>query len=132
MKNIEEEEQNTNLLKLEVQDKYDRTDLALLTKMSVTIPMTAQDLMHQLRNLAAVAGRCLGQDSIVYGSLLKIQEHTETHEMRYQFEFNNDYLFGSTFLDKINWRICRFLESCAHGTVSKIKKSWLKFDDIME
>jgi len=100
--------------------------------MDVTIPMTAQNLRHQLRNLATVAGRCLGQDSIIYGSLLKIQEHTENHEVSYQFKFKNYSLFDGTLLDKINWWIHRFLESCAHGTVSKIKKSKLKFDDIME
>ena len=102
MKDIEEKEQNANLLKLAVQDKYDCTDLELLTKMDVTIPMTAQDLRHQLRNLTAVAGHYLGQDSIIYGSLLKIQEHTENHEMSYQFEFKNDSPFCGTLLNKIN------------------------------
>ena len=46
MKDIDEEEQNENMLKLAVQNKYNCTDLELLTKTSVTIPMTAQDLRH--------------------------------------------------------------------------------------
>ena len=45
----DENEDNANLLKLAVQEKYDSKDLILLTKMDISIPMKTSDLKHQMK-----------------------------------------------------------------------------------
>ena len=56
MADNKDKEQNANLLKLAVQEKYDSTDVELLTKMDVSIPMKSQELRHYFKNIAEVAG----------------------------------------------------------------------------
>ena len=131
MKDDVEEEQNANLLKLAVQEKYDNRDLELLTKMEVTIPMCPQELRHHVRNITAVAGRCMGEHSLIYESLSKLEKHVQDMEMSYQYEFRQDPLFGGNFLDLMNWQMHRFLESCASGEESRIDTSLLDFSEMM-
>jgi hypothetical protein len=89
-----EEKYNTNLLKLAVQEKYDNRDLELLTKMEVTIPMCSQELRHHVRNITAVAGRCMGEHSLIYESLSKLEKHVQDMEMSYQYEFRQAPCLG--------------------------------------
>ena len=56
MADDDDEEQNANLLKLAVQEKYDSANIELLTKMEVSIPMKSQELRHYLNNISGVAG----------------------------------------------------------------------------
>ena len=49
VENDGEDEKNTNLLKLAVQEKFDEKDLVLLTKMDVTIPMKVPCLRHHIK-----------------------------------------------------------------------------------
>ena len=128
----EDDEQNAHLLKLAVQEKYDSTDIELLTKMEVSIPMKSQELRHYLKNIAEVAGRCMGSDSVFYAKLMSLYNHIERHDMSYNFEFRNDKLFGGNFLDRIHYRIQRFLESCASGDPAQIKVKHLEFDEMLE
>ena len=128
----DDEEQNANLLKLAVQEKYDRTDIELLTKMEVSIPMKSQELRHYLKNIAEVAGRCMGSDSVLYSALMSLYNHIERHDMSYNFEFKNDKLFGGNFLDRIHYRIQRFLESCASGDAGNINTKHLQFEEMLD
>ena len=125
-------EENANLLKMAVQDKFEAEDLILLTRMDITIPMKTQELKHHIKNFAACAGRCLGQRSIAYDSLLEVAEHIEKKETAYNYEFKQEPLFGGNFLDKLSWRFHRFLDSCAFGDESKIDSKKLVFADMME
>ena len=128
----DEEDENANLLKLAVQDKFDEKDLVLLTKMDVTIPMKVPCLKHHFKNYSGCAGRILGKHSQAHRSLKKFSKHIEAKETSYQYEFKQDKLFGGSLLDKVNWRFNRFLDSCAHGDADKIDTNKLDFDDIME
>jgi hypothetical protein len=132
MADDDDEEQNAYLLKLAVQEKYDSTDIELLTKMEVSIPMKSQELRHYLKNTAEVAGRCIGSDSILYASLMTIYNHIEAHDMSYNFEFRNDKLFGGNYLDRIHYRVQRFLESCASGDTAKINTRHLDFTEMLD
>ena len=63
-------EDNANLVKLTIQQKYDSQDIIKLTKMDVMIPMISQDIRHQLKNFTGIVGRCFGSDSLLYKSSL--------------------------------------------------------------
>ena len=125
-------EENANLLKMAVQDKFEAEDLILLTRMDITIPMKTQELKHHIKNFAACAGRCLGQQSMAYVSLLDVAKHIEAKETAYNYEFKQEPLFGGNFLDKLSWRFHRFLDSCAFGDENKIDSKKLDFNDMME
>ena len=88
---------NSNILKLEAQDKLDHGDLVHLTKMEVTLPIRAQILKHNIKNLAGLAGRCLGQTSLLHVGLTDLAEHVEGKENAYNYEFHQERLFGRTF-----------------------------------
>ena len=45
--------ENSNLLKLAVQDKHDSHDVILLTKMDISIPMKAPEMKHAVKNIVA-------------------------------------------------------------------------------
>jgi len=128
----EDAEENANLLKLAVQEKYDSSDLILLTKMDITIPMKTQELRHHVKNYAGVAGRTFGKDSVAHTSLKKIVSHISKYETSYNYEFRQEKLFGGNFLDRINWRYHRFLDSCASGDVENIDLKKLDFNDMLE
>jgi hypothetical protein len=127
-----EEEEKSNLLKLAIQEKFEQSDRALLTKMEVAIPLTTLDLRHHLKNFTGLVGRVLGQGSLAFLSLRAVVEHIDENEISYNFEFRHDKFFGGTFLDKINWRFHRFLDSCANGDHTKIKLQKLDFLDMTE
>ena len=97
----EDEEDNANLLKLAVQEKYDNSDLILLTKMSISIAMKTPELKHHMKNIAGVAGRILGQHSIAHKSLKGVAAHIEKKETSYNYEFRQEKLFGGNFMDKV-------------------------------
>ena len=128
----DDDEDNANLLKLAVQEKFDEKDLVLLTKMEVTIPMKVPCLRHHVKNYSGAAGRIFGEHSIAHMSLKGIAAHIESKETSYAYEFKQDKLFGGSLLDKIGWRLNRFLDSCAHGDPDKIDIHKLDFSDIME
>ena len=92
----------------------------LLTKMEVSILMTAQDLRHHVKNLTGLAGSCLGQSSAIHIALRLLVEYIEDNENEYNYEFRQESLFGGHFLDKIHWRIHKFFNSCARGDEEKI------------
>lgn len=50
--------ENSNLLKLAVQDKYDSHDVTL-TKMDISMPMKAPELKYAIKNIAGLSGRTL-------------------------------------------------------------------------
>jgi len=128
----DDDEDNANLLKLAVQEKFDEKDLVLLTKMEVTIPMKVPCLRHHVKNYSGAAGRIFGEHSVAHMSLKGIAAHIESKETSYAYEFKQDKLFGGSLLDKIGWRFNRFLDSCAHGDPDKIDIHKLDFSDIME
>ena len=97
----DDEDDNANLLKLAVQEKYDTADLILLTKMDIAIPMKSQELKHHMI-FSGIAGRMLGKDSMSHNSLQRITEHIESKEISYNYEFRQEKLFGGNFLDRIN------------------------------
>ena len=128
----DDDEENANLLKMAVQEKYDSKDLRLLTKMDISIPMKTADLKHHVKNFKGCVGRIFGQSSMIFDCFEKLQHHIEDHETRYDYEYKQDKLFGGSFLDRVNWRIHRFLDSCACGDASKIDTKKLCFEDMME
>ena len=67
--NIEYDDKNyANLLKLAFQENFDNSDLLLLIKMEVTIPMGTTDLKHSVKNYVGCVGRVFGEDSMVYAN----------------------------------------------------------------
>ena len=124
--------ENGNLFKLAVQDKYDKHDVVLLTKMDISIPMKASDLKHHAKNFAGMAGRMFGQTSVQHHKLKQIQIHIEEREVSYNYEFKQDPLFGGNFLDRVNWRYHRFLDSCASGDPDAIELDKLDFSDMLQ
>ena len=127
-----EKAENSNLLKLAVQSKYSEEDVVLLTKMDISVPMKAQDLRQQVRNIAGLAGRVFGRDSMLYHSLKEVEEHIDYHDVEYSYEFLQDRLFGGSILDRIHWRMHRFFDSCAYGDKTKIDVERLNFSDILK
>ena len=125
-------EDNANLLKLAVQEKYDTADLILLTKMDIAIPMEPQELKHHMKNFTGMAGRLLGEDSMAHSSLTAITAHIEANETSYNYEFRQEKLFGGNFLDRVNWRFHRFLGSCTNGDAKNIDTAKLDFTDMLE
>ena len=132
IKDDEDIEESTNLLKLAVQEKYDQQDLVLLTKMDIAIPMQTQELKHQVKNIAGLAGRCFGDSSILYASIKTVADHIDRKENSYSHEFRQEKFFGGHFLDKLHWRIHRFLDSCAHGDPERVDTDKLDFSDMMQ
>ena len=100
--------------------------------MDVTIPLKTQDLKHHIKNYAGCASLIFGQDSTIHRSLEHIQEHIEDNENNYTYEFKEESLFGGHFLDRINYIINKFLESCASGNHSNIDTKKLDFSDYLE
>ena len=94
--------------------------------------MKAQDLKHHMKNIAGLAGRCFGDNSILYISLQLVADHIEAKEISYSYEFKQDKFFGGNFMDRIHWRMHRFFDSCASGDVANIDIKKLEFDDIMD
>ena len=76
----EETLENNDLLKLAVQTKYSDTDVILLTKMYIQIPMKTQDLRHHMKNIAGLGGCWFGQDSLIYQDMKDVAEHIESKE----------------------------------------------------
>ena len=128
----DDEEENANLLKMAVQEKYDSKDLRLLTKMDISIPMKTSDLKHHIKIFKGCVGRIFGQSSMIFECCEKLQHHIEDHETRYDYEYKQEKLFGGSFLDRVNWRIHRFLDSCACGDTDRIDMKKLSFEDMME
>ena len=128
----EQTSENNDLLKLAVQTKYTDTDVTLLTKMIIQIPMKTQDLRHHMKNIAGLSGRCFGVDSLLHQGLKDVATHIESKELQYNYEFRQDRLFGGNFLDRIHWRMHRFFDSCAAGINDKIDVEKLDFSDILQ
>ena len=128
----DEVEENANRIKMAIQKKLDNKDLRLLTKMDITIPMKTSELRYHVKNYRGCAGRLLGQKSLAYESLSSIFDHIEDKETSYNYEFKRDTLFGGSFLDRVNWRFHRFLDSCASGVPSDIDTKKLDFSDMLE
>ena len=74
----EDADDNANLLKLAVQETYDSSDLILLTKMNISIPMKSQELKLHMKNVLGISIRCFGKDYIAHISLKKVATHIET------------------------------------------------------
>ena len=132
LKNDEDSEEISNLLKLAVQEKCEQEELILLTKMNITIPLKTQDLKHRMRNFVGIFGRYFVSDSMMYINLQEVAEYIDNKENNYKYEFNQEKLFGDYFLDKIHWRIHRFLDSCPSGDVARVNTSKLEFKDMTE
>ena len=73
----------------------------------------------------------IGQDCVLFLSLTKIWRHIEAKETRYKYEFRQDKFFGGSLLEKVDWRVHRFFESCAHGDSSRICLDYADFNDVM-
>ena len=82
--------------------------------------------------MAEVAGRYMGSDLVMYNSFTGLYNHIKRHDMSYSFEFRNDKLFGGNFLDRLHYRVQRFLNSCASGEASSINLKRLDFDDMKD
>lgn len=124
--------ENKDLLKLAVQTKFSEDDVTLLTKMDISIPMKSQDLKYHMKNIAGLAGRCFGADSLLYESLQAVVNHIEEKEISYNNEFCQEKLFGGNFLDHIHWRMHRFFDCCASGEHALIDMDNLDFSDILQ
>ena len=100
--------------------------------MDISIPMKSQDLKHHMKNIAGLAGRCFGANSLLHESLRSVAEHIEEKEISYNYEFRQEKLFGRNFLDRIHWRMHRFFDSCAAGDHATIDMDKLDFSDILQ
>ena len=100
--------------------------------MNISISMKVPELKHAMKNFAGLSGRIFGQTSVQYHKLKKIQTHIEEREISYNYEFKQDSLFGGNFLDRVNWRYHRFLDSCASGDLDDIELDKLDFSDMLQ
>jgi hypothetical protein len=128
----EEDECNQRLLKMAIQEKLSDDDINLLTEMKITIPMNTNDLKHHIKNIAGIAGRCMGQQSMLHVKLQKLWVHIQHKENSYTYQFCQERLFGGCFLDKIDWRMHRFLESCSDGDKDDITIEHINFSSLKE
>ena len=94
--------ENNELLKLAVQTKYSDTDITLLTKMHILIHMKTQDMCHHVKNIAGLAGRCLGWEYLLHQVLKDVAVYIKSKELQYNYEFRQDILFGGNFPDRIH------------------------------
>ena len=69
---------------------------------------------------------------MIFKSLETLQNHIEDNKTRYYYEYKQEKFFGDSFLDRMNWRIRRFLDSCAGGDEENMDTKMLKFNDMME
>ena len=111
----EEEEYNQSLLRMAIQERLSDEDINLLTEMKITIPMNTNDLKYHIKNISGTAGRYFGQHSLLHKELHDLWMHVQHKENSYTYQFRQERLFGGCFLDKVDWRMHRFLESCADG-----------------
>ena len=68
---------------------------------------------------------------MIHHKLKEIATHIEAREISYNYKFKQDPLFGGKFLDKINWRIHRFLDSYASGDPDDIELDKLDISDML-
>ena len=101
-KDEDDEDEDTNLLKMAIQKKYDSTDLRLLTKMDISIPMKTIELEHHMKNFKGCVGRIFGADALIFKSLESLQNHIEDHKTRYDYEYKQEKLFSGSFLNRVN------------------------------
>ena len=131
LRDDKDELENHNNLQLALKEKLDAADVTLLTKMEVVIPMTVEQLRHHIRNFAGVIGRLIGQDSQLFINLTVLWKHIEARETRYKYEFRQDKMFGGCFLEEVDWKVHRFLDSCAHGDPAQMIVDHIDFMDLM-
>ena len=122
----------SNLHRLAVQDKFSDRDVTLLTKQDVAITVKTQKLRHHIRNIADLAGRCFGENSVLIRNLWEMAKHSYYREVAYAYKFRQDKLLGGNILDRIHYRIHQFFNSCADGIPEKLDLDHLDFRDIME
>ena len=84
----DDSEENTNLLKMGIHDKFEHDDLLLLAKIYITVPMENQELKYQLKNFSLCARCCFGQKSDLYTTLKDLADHIEHKETSYNYKFN--------------------------------------------
>ena len=125
----EDADDNENLLKLAVQEKYDNSDLILLSKMDITILMKTHELKYYMKNIASCTGSCY---LIFHTSLKQIVTRIDGKETRYNYTFCQEKLFVSKFLHRIDWCLHRFFDSRASGKVFEIDTKKLVFQDMLE
>ena len=100
--------------------------------MDITITVKTQDLREHIKNYAGLAGRIFGQSPMLHINLREVFDDIDDQQIFYNFEFHQDNYFEGTFLDKLNWRVHRFLDSCASGTPSKMDSKRFDFKEMLD
>ena len=131
MKDDEDVAENNSILKLAVQSKYSEEDVALLTKMQISVPMNVQHLKQHVKNIAGLARKCFSQESLLAHSLRGLEDNINYKKMSYVYEFTRDSLFGEDLLGKTHWGMHRFFYSCAMGVKEKMNTTYLDFSELM-
>ena len=65
--------------------------------MDISIPLKTQDLKYHMRNITGLAGRCFGDNSLLFQKLSKVGDRIELKENSYNHEFRQEKLFGGHF-----------------------------------
>ena len=77
--------------------------------------MKTSILKHLVKIFKGCVGHIFWGSSMIFKSLETLQNHIEDNETRYYYKYKQEKFFGDSFLDRMNWRIRRFLDSCAGG-----------------
>mmetsp|Transcript_4429 Transcript_4429/g.5653 ORF Transcript_4429/g.5653 Transcript_4429/m.5653 type:complete len:741 (+) Transcript_4429:65-2287(+) len=111
--------------------KYSKDDLERMTKQKASIPMNVHDLQHQVKNYAGLVAKAFGDESIAYEEWMNLSKNTYKRERSYAYQFKCNKWFGGCLLDKLNWRMMKFLESCASGEPEDIDITFIDFGAII-
>ena len=58
--------------------------------------------------------------------------HIENEDASYNNEFFQEKMFGGNFMDKVNWKLHRFLGTCVSGDVNEFDTVTLDISDMFE
>ena len=94
--------ENVNLLKLAVEEKFEQEDLAVLTKVNVTLPKTTQEL----KELCTVVWQEVHWRG--FNAIQQFGHGSRTYQGKrafIQLSVHPRYIFWSNFLVSISWKV---------------------------
>lgn len=112
--------------------KLNNEDIALLTGMKEFVPYDFAAFSHMLRNIKFLCQFIDGKSCLAAMTWGIALEHATLNECLYREEFLKNKHFYVSILDDYHRRFQTFVQSCAFGSVDKLRTSQLQFDKICE
>ena len=112
--------------------KYDHTDLKLLTDIKVTIPKSYDSFFHMLKNIHFVTQHLGGPQCIGALAWESAIDHARNNERVYRDQAKQNPDLYLSILNDYHRRFMTFLISCGFGKWNKIQTRQLHFERIFE